>query len=59
MPPMTDQPIQTGKLLPTTHMGKECFIMLHKAESVTSMTVVVDEVAVPPLELYQTMSQRY
>lgn len=49
MSPMTDQPIQTGRLLPTTHIGKECLIMLHKVEPVTSMTVAVDVVAVPPL----------
>lgn len=59
MSPMTEQPIQTGKLLSTAHMGKKYFIMLHKVEPVTSATAAVDVVAVPPLSCNQTRSQRY
>lgn len=45
----TDQPMQTGKLLPTTHTGKERFVTLYKAEPVTSMIIAVDVVAEPLL----------
>lgn len=39
----------TGKLLPTTHMGKQWFITPHKAELRNSMTVIADVVRVPAL----------